>query len=127
MSGACRFWGCALARSRWRTRGCFGRRAVMHWQGSIPCGEHPHVPLDRSVLDIDHGDVLTSAGTASALDACLHVVRSRLGADAANQVARSLSSLRIVRAVRRSTLSGRSRRPTDDPISRLLEWALARG
>ena len=36
------------------------------------------------------GDVLTSAGTASALDACLHLVRGRLGADAANRVARSL-------------------------------------
>ena len=42
------------------------------------------------MLYIDHGDVLTSAGTASGLDACLHLVRARLGAAAATAVARSL-------------------------------------
>lgn len=68
-----------------------GRPAVTHWQvfDSL-AARHPDVPLDQSVLYIDHGDVMTSAGTASALDACLHVVRQRLGAEAANKVARSL-------------------------------------
>src|SRR5687768_13032513 len=52
-----------------------GRSAVTHWQafGSF-AARHPDVFLDQTVLYIDHGDVLTSAGTASGLDACLHLV-----------------------------------------------------
>ncbi|MFB2585883.1 GlxA family transcriptional regulator [Herbiconiux liukaitaii] len=68
-----------------------GRTAVTHWMASDRlAARHPDLLLDDSVLYIDHGDVLTSAGTASGLDACLHIVRSRLGSDAANRVARSL-------------------------------------
>ena len=66
-----------------------GRRAVTHWRAFDSLAvRHPDVFLDKTVLYIDHGDVMTSAGTASGLDACLHLVRARLGADAANQVAR---------------------------------------
>lgn len=68
-----------------------GRRAVTHWQA---CGETSllshAITWDDSVLYIDHGDVMTSAGTAAGLDACLHLVRSKLGSEAALQVARSL-------------------------------------
>ena len=105
-----------------------GRRAVTHWQAFDSLAvRHPDVPLDQSVLYIDHGDVMTSAGTASALDACLHVVRSRLGAEAANQVARSL----VIAPHREGGQAQYIERPvppssTDDPISRLLEWALGR-
>lgn len=68
-----------------------GRRAVTHWQGFAQLTRrHPDLEIDESVLYVDHGDVMTSAGTASALDACLHMVRARLGAAAANRVARSL-------------------------------------
>ncbi len=105
-----------------------GRRAVTHWQAfDSLAARHPDVPLDQSVLYIDHGDVLTSAGTASALDACLHMVRSRLGAEAANRVARSL----VIAPHREGGQAQYIERPvppssTDDPISRLLEWALGR-
>lgn len=68
-----------------------GRRAVTHWNAFDALrARHPGIDLDDAVLYVDHGDVLTSAGTASGLDACLHLVRTRLGADAANRVARSL-------------------------------------
>ncbi|MFJ6312794.1 GlxA family transcriptional regulator [Pseudarthrobacter oxydans] len=103
-----------------------GRRAVTHWQAFVSlAGRHPDIALDQSVLYIDHGDVLTSAGTASALDACLHLVRARLGAEAANQVARSL----VIAPHREGGQAQYIERPvpsrsTDDPISRLLEWAL---
>lgn len=103
-----------------------GRRAVTHWQAfDSLAARHPDVPLDQSVLYIDHGDVLTSAGTASALDACLHVVRTHLGAEAANRVARSL-----VIAPHRDGGQAQyiehpvPQRAADDPISRLLDWAL---
>ena len=68
-----------------------GRSAVTHWQAvDTLSARHPDIGTDSSVLYIDHGDVITSAGTASAIDACLHVVRGRLGSVAANQVARQL-------------------------------------
>ena len=106
-----------------------GRRAVTHWQAFESLAvRHPDVFLDQTVLYIDHGDVLTSAGTASALDACLHLVRSRLGADAANKVARSL-----VIAPHREGGQAQyiehpvpPRRSLDDPMAGLLEWALGR-
>jgi transcriptional regulator GlxA family with amidase domain len=67
------------------------RSAVTHWAAADAFAElHPAVDVQRSALYIDHGDVLTSAGTASAIDACLHVVRSRLGSSAATAVARYL-------------------------------------
>ncbi len=68
-----------------------GRSAVTHWAAmEVLSDRHPDVRAESSVLYVDHGDVLTAAGTASALDACLHIVRSRLGADVANRVARRL-------------------------------------
>src|SRR5699024_3474155 len=72
---------------------------------------------------IDHGDVLTSAGTASGLDACLHLVRSCLGATAASTVARSL----VIAPHREGGQAQYIERPLpegsgDDPISRTLEW-----
>ncbi|MBU8834634.1 AraC family transcriptional regulator, partial [Mycolicibacterium goodii] len=68
-----------------------GRAAVTHWE-AIPAvrDRHADVSWDDLVLYIDHGDVLTSAGTASAIDACLHLVRTHLGASNANRIARRL-------------------------------------
>jgi transcriptional regulator GlxA family with amidase domain len=50
----------------------------------------PEVRIDANVLYVEDGNLLTSAGTASSLDACLHVLRQRLGAAVANRVARRL-------------------------------------
>lgn len=105
-----------------------GRRAVTHWEAFDSFAvRHPDVVLDQTVLYIDHGDVLTSAGTASGLDACLHLVRGRLGADAANQVARSL----VIAPHREGGQAQYIEHPvpprsSDDPITRLLAWALGR-
>ncbi len=44
--------------------------------------------LDPGVLFVDDGDVLTSAGAASGVDLCLHVLRKDHGSWLANQVAR---------------------------------------
>ncbi len=104
-----------------------GRTVVTHWRGSRTLTEkHPDVQVDESVLYIDHGDVLTSAGTASALDACLHIVRARLGADAANQVARSL----VIAPHREGGQAQYIERPvaaesSNDTIGAVLDWAQA--
>ena len=51
---------------------------------------HPSVLVNADAIYVDHGDVLTSAGTASSLDACLHIVRRELGSEAAATLARHL-------------------------------------
>ncbi|GAB4086962.1 helix-turn-helix domain-containing protein [Myceligenerans cantabricum] len=67
------------------------REATTHWQyASLLAERFPAVSLRPDVLYVDHGDVLTSAGSAAGLDLCLHLVRSDHGAATANTVARRL-------------------------------------
>lgn len=84
----------------------------------------PAVMMRESALYIDHGDVLTSAGTASALDACLHIVRTHMGAAAA--VARRI----VVAPHRDGDQAQYIARPLrdpdlDGPVGQTSQWALA--
>ncbi|WP_229378860.1 GlxA family transcriptional regulator [Streptomyces sp. VRA16 Mangrove soil] len=66
-----------------------GRPATTHWAlADLFRRLHPQVALDPDVLFVDDGDILTSAGAASGVDVCLHVVRSDHGSAVANRVAR---------------------------------------
>ena len=66
-----------------------GRRATTHWASCDHLQRlHPAVKVDPDVLYVDEGDVLTSAGVASGIDMCLHLVRRDHGAAVANDVAR---------------------------------------
>lgn len=68
-----------------------GKRATTHWNGAERFrARHPQVELDPDVLYVDEGEVLTSAGGASGIDLCLHMIRCDHGSAVANQVARSL-------------------------------------
>ena len=68
-----------------------GRPASTHWAWAEEFQRsYPRVALDQDALCIDDGDILTSAGTAAAIDCCLHIVRRDHGADIANRVARRL-------------------------------------
>ncbi|GLI03859.1 GlxA family transcriptional regulator [Phytohabitans aurantiacus] len=66
-----------------------GRPATTHWNLAARFRElFPKVALDADVLFIDDGDILTSAGAASGVDVCLHLVRKDHGSEVANRVAR---------------------------------------
>ncbi|NIZ90898.1 helix-turn-helix domain-containing protein [Kineosporiaceae bacterium B12] len=68
-----------------------GRPATVHWQLAEEFRRRfPAVRLQPDVLFVDDGDVLTSAGSAAALDLALHLVRLDHGAEAANSVSRRL-------------------------------------
>lgn len=68
-----------------------GRPATTHWMWADEFARRfPAVRLDRDVLYVDDGDLLTSAGTAAGMDCCLHLLRQQCGADVANRVARRL-------------------------------------
>ncbi|MFG2602618.1 GlxA family transcriptional regulator [Streptomyces sp. NPDC048514] len=66
-----------------------GRRATTHWQvADLFRRRYPRIELDPDVLFVDDGRILTSAGAASGVDICLHIVRTDHGSELANAVAR---------------------------------------
>lgn len=68
-----------------------GKRATTHWHySSIFAEQFPQVQVNESVLFVDEGSVLTSAGAASGIDLCLHILRGDLGMATANHAARRL-------------------------------------
>jgi transcriptional regulator GlxA family with amidase domain len=70
-----------------------GLSATTHWRDIDELAErYPQVSVDRGVLYVDNGQLLTSAGVASGIDLCLHIVRRDLGAAVANRVARLIVS-----------------------------------
>ncbi|WP_420364436.1 DJ-1/PfpI family protein [Curtobacterium sp. L3-7] len=70
-----------------------GRRATTHWHYTdVLRDQYPDVDVDEHVLFVDAGNVLTSAGAASGIDLCLHLIRRDHGVALANHVARRLVS-----------------------------------
>ena len=68
-----------------------GRRCTTHWRYVDDLAERfPKALLDPDVLFVDDGDIVTSAGTAAGIDACLHLVRRELGSAAATAIARRM-------------------------------------
>lgn len=66
-----------------------GRRATTHWQWAGELARrYPDIDVDPGVLFVDEGPVLTSAGVASGLDLCLHLIRQHAGPDLAGRTAR---------------------------------------
>ncbi|WP_446041570.1 GlxA family transcriptional regulator [Streptomyces sp. SID1121] len=104
-----------------------GRRATAHWMHTAQlAARYPKVRVDDSVLYVDDGDVLTSAGLSAGLDLCLHLVRRDLGAHVANQLARRM----VVPAHRtggQAQFIDLSVPPSDDKgLGPVLDWARAR-
>jgi transcriptional regulator GlxA family with amidase domain len=102
-----------------------GRRATTHWRSSTVFAERfPAVALQPDVLYTDDDGVLTSAGVASGIDLCLHMVRQDHGAAVANEVAR----LAVVPPHRDGGQAQFIRRPLPDtdvsPTGRARQWAV---
>ncbi|NUT46820.1 MAG: helix-turn-helix domain-containing protein [Saccharothrix sp.] len=67
------------------------RRCTTHWRHAAELAERfPRAEVDPDVLFVDDGDIVTSAGTAAGIDACLHVVRRELGATTTATIARRM-------------------------------------
>lgn len=105
-----------------------GREAATHWlYAGLLQERFPLVRVNADVLYVDGGDVLTSAGTASGIDLCLHIVRRDHGAEIANRIARQM----VVAAHRNGgqaqfVEAPLPRRIDDDPIAKTVQWALER-
>ncbi|WP_299528634.1 helix-turn-helix domain-containing protein [uncultured Streptomyces sp.] len=68
-----------------------GRRCTTHWRHSAELARRfPAAVVEPDVLYVDAGPVISSAGTAAGIDACLHLLRQEHGPDVANAVARRM-------------------------------------
>ncbi len=102
-----------------------GKRATTHWRYTDElAARYPEVSVDPNVLYVDSGQIITSAGSAAGIDACLHLVSRDYGTHIANIVAR-----RLVMAPQRS--GGQiqfipapvAQKPRDE-IAPVLDWVL---
>ncbi|MEU4513040.1 transcriptional regulator FtrA [Nonomuraea wenchangensis] len=103
-----------------------GRPATTHWRYAALLQERfPAVQVNPSVLYVDDGDVLTSAGSAAGLDLLIHLVRTDHGPRVAGAVARRLvvpphregGQAQFIEAA--VTPAG-----GDDAVARAMAWAM---
>lgn len=104
-----------------------GRGATTHWRYTSELAERfPGILVDPDVLYVDSGQLITSAGSAAGIDACLHLVARDFGTQVANSVAR-----RLVMSPQRSGGQAQfiptpvSPTPRSD-LSRVMQWARER-
>lgn len=68
-----------------------GKHATTHWRHMPELKAlYPDIQIEGDVLYVDEGNIITSAGSAAGIDACLHLVRCDFGPTIANSVARRL-------------------------------------
>lgn len=102
-----------------------GKRATTHWHYARAfAAKYPLVHVDEDVLFVDEGDVLTSAGAASGLDLCLHIVRADLGVAASNHAARRLVAAPYRSGGQAQFVQRDVRDPLGERFAETREWAL---
>ena len=105
-----------------------GRAATTHWHyADLFRQRFPSVRLDPDVLYVEDGRLLTSAGTAAGIDACLHLVRRNVGAEVATRLARRI----VVPPHRQGNQAQYIERPLQeerrkDRIGEAMAWAMRR-
>jgi transcriptional regulator GlxA family with amidase domain len=105
-----------------------GHCVTTHWAWAAELAQrYPRVQVDPQRLYTDDGQILTSAGTAAAIDLSLHVVRQDYGAEIATAVARRM----VVPPYRDGGQAQYIETPLpvssvkDEPFSATLEWITA--
>jgi transcriptional regulator GlxA family with amidase domain len=100
-----------------------GRRCTTHWRHSdLLARTYPSAKVEPDVLYVDDDPVITSAGTAAGIDACLYLVRKEQGSRVANGIARRM----VVPPHRDGGQAQYINQPVpscaDDAFGDLLEW-----
>jgi transcriptional regulator GlxA family with amidase domain len=105
-----------------------GRPATTHWNYAAELARrYPQVNVDPGVLYVEAGPVITSAGTAAGIDACLHVIRLEHGAAVANEIARHMVVAPHRDGGQAQFVPVLVDEATDGPdLAGLRDWALAR-
>jgi transcriptional regulator GlxA family with amidase domain len=100
-----------------------GRGCTTHWRHAARLARtFPAAKVDSSVLYVDDEMVITSAGTAAGIDACLYLVRKEQGSRVANAIARRM----VVPPHRDGGQAQYVERPVGEPdcdtLSDVIEW-----
>jgi transcriptional regulator GlxA family with amidase domain len=104
-----------------------GKRATTHWHYTDALARmHPAIQVDENVLFVDEGDVLTSAGAASGVDLCLHLVRRDHGVALSNTVARRLVAAPYRSGGQAQYVPRSVPEPLGDQFAATRQWALTR-
>ncbi|MFD9701428.1 GlxA family transcriptional regulator [Lentzea sp. NPDC059081] len=104
-----------------------GKRATTHWLLTDELARrHPRIEVDPGVLYVDNGSLLTSAGVASGIDLCLHLLRRDCGAATATSVARGIVAAPHREGGQAQYVTRPPARPNRTELSATLEWALRR-
>lgn len=104
-----------------------GRRATTHWHYTRAlAARYPRVQVDENVLFVDEGSVLTSAGAASGIDLCLHILRGDLGVAASNHAARRLVAAPYRSGGQAQYVPRSVPEPLGERFGTTREWALHR-
>src|ERR1039458_6839804 len=68
-----------------------GRRVTTHWlYAPLLASRWPQLTVEADQLDIEGAPIVTSAGSAAAIDLCLHLMRREHGAEVTNRIARHM-------------------------------------
>jgi transcriptional regulator GlxA family with amidase domain len=103
-----------------------GRPCTTHWMYTADlAAQYPRTRVDPDVLYVDDGPVVTSAGTAAGIDACLHLVRQAHGATVAARIARRMVVPPHRDGGQAQYVATPLPRAADDDMAALQEWALA--
>ena len=101
------------------------RPCTTHWDNADELRErYPRARVDPDVLFVDDGDLITSAGTAAGIDACLHVVRRELGGAVVNAIARRMVVPPQRDGGQRQFVQQPIPQCTADGLAPVLDWAL---
>lgn len=104
-----------------------GRRATTHWRRANELAKlYPSVAVDPAALFIDTGEVITSAGVASGIDLCLHLLRRDHGAAVANAVARDIVAAPHREGGQAQFIDRPPVTTAQSGLGETLEWALTR-
>lgn len=104
-----------------------GRTVTTHWRYAEELRRaHPRVRVDERALYSDDGAILTSAGSAAAIDLCLHIVRGDFGTAVAAEVGRELVVAPHREGDQAQYVPVRLPRPADTGLAPVLDWALER-
>ncbi|WP_029150283.1 GlxA family transcriptional regulator [Microbacterium indicum] len=102
-----------------------GRRATTHWRyADLLAERYPRIDVDPDVLYVQDGRILTSAGTAAGIDACLHLLRQEIGAELTNLIARRMVVAPHRGGGQAQFILGPLAESRDMSLSRTIDWAL---
>ena len=100
-----------------------GRPATTHWMCAGDLAErYPLIRMNRNVLFVDDGDIVTSAGGAAGIDCCLHILRRIHGAEIASRVARRMVVPPHRQGGQAQYIEPLRETPVIDRFSEVMEW-----